>query len=442
MSTTMTQNSEQDAGRGATEPWWTLTIVHHPDPRHVGARRPMPPGASVELGRGEACFGAGALDDGRISRSHARVTVAAGGPRLEDTGSRNGTQLNGDVVTAAELAEGDVIGLGHVLLLLHRAPPIQKAREHAALVGRGHRMAQVLAEVELVAPHPTAVLVLGETGTGKELVAREVHRCSGRRGRFSAVNCGGMADTLLQSELFGHARGAFSGADRERVGLLEAASGGTLLLDEIGDASPTLQVALLRFLQEGEVRRLGSNATTKVDTRIVAATHRPLEELVAAGGFREDLLARLSRWVIHLPPLRERREDIPQLARCFLDRAGASGAQLHHRLALRLLRHGWPRNVRELEVVIERAVIEAAGAAVIPLTPGTEAALAQAVAPTEPATARPARKPHDRPGADELRALLAEHAGNVRQVSLALGVARNTLYRWFNEVGVDPTAFR
>ena len=458
MSNTVTFRSDQDAGRGGGDLWYTLTVVHHPEPRFLGARRPLPVGATVLLGRGADCFGAGVLEDGRISRSHARVTIAAGGGRVEDAGSRNGTQLNGEVVTSAGLHEGDVIGLGQVLLLFHKTPPVVRPPEHTTLIGRSHLIGRVVEDIAKVAPHPASVLVLGETGTGKELVARAIHGGSGRRGRMSAVNCGGMPDTLLQSELFGHVRGAYSGADRERTGLLEAASGGTLFLDEIGDASPTLQVALLRFLQEGEVRRLGANTTVKVDTRIVAATHQPLDQMVADGTFREDLLARLSRWVIRVPALRERREDIPHLVRFFLDRAGATGVIPHHRLALRLVRHGWPRNVRELEMVVERALIEASGASPLPLTPGVDEALGGSgilrstgeiplpgrttgEITVQPA-ANPSRTPHDRPSVEEMRALLAKHRGNVRQVSLALGAARNTLYRWFQEMELDPKDFR
>ena len=204
-----------------------------------------------------------------------------------------------------------------------------------------------------VAESDLPVLLLGETGTGKELMARAVHALSPRRRRaFVAMNCGATPDSLIESELFGHARGAFTGAIGERPGLFEAADQGTLFLDEIGDASPLLQMKLLRVLQEGEVRRVGDTLLRKVDVRVVAATHRELHHAAESGGFRADLLYRLNAVCLRLPPLRERGGDVLLLARAFLARAaravGADPPELTAALASRLMRHRWPGNVREL----------------------------------------------------------------------------------------------
>ena len=221
------------------------------------------------------------------------------------------------------------------------------------LLGESPAWREVCRALPRVAESDLPVLVLGETGSGKELVARAVHALSGRRGRtFVAHNCGATPDTLIESELFGHARGAFTGAVADRAGLFEAADQGTLFLDEIGDASALLQMKLLRALQEGEARRVGDTRVRRLDVRVVSATHRGLEEAVAAGGFRADLYYRLNAVRLRLPPLRERGHDVMLLARHFIARAAAAcGAEppaVAPSLATRLLAYPWPGNVREL----------------------------------------------------------------------------------------------
>jgi two-component system response regulator HupR/HoxA len=223
----------------------------------------------------------------------------------------------------------------------------------AELLGDSPAWREVCRTLPRVAESDLPVLVLGETGSGKELVARAVHRMSGRRGRnFVAHNCGATPDTLIESELFGHARGAFTGAVADRAGLFEAADQGTLFLDEIGDASGLLQMKLLRVLQEGEARRVGDTRVRRLDVRVVSATHRGLEDAVAAGGFRADLFYRLNAVRLRLPPLRERGHDVLLLARHFIARAAAAcGAEppaISSELASRLLAYRWPGNVREL----------------------------------------------------------------------------------------------
>ncbi len=267
-----------------------------------------------------------------------------------------------------------------VLLVLHKAQERERLRAEVrqlsdeisalrapgGLVGHSAGMEQVLGLARKVARHPSTVLVTGESGTGKELVARLIHETSPRASAaFVAVNCGAIPEALLESELFGHARGAFTGAAGERHGLFEEASGGTLFLDEIGELPQPLQVKLLRALQESEIRRVGDNVPRAVDVRVVAATSRNLEEEVGAGRFRSDLFYRVNVVHLHLPPLRQRAEDIPDLVRHFVARfnsrlslnvSGASPAAMRT-----LMEYPWPGNVRELENVIERAMVLADG---------------------------------------------------------------------------------
>jgi len=251
-------------------------------------------------------------------------------------------------------------GLRREVAQLH--DEIDALRTPTGIVGRSPRIAQALTLADKVARHPSTVLITGESGTGKELVARHIHDASPRASRpFVAVNCAAIPEALLESELFGHAKGAFTGATAERQGLFEEAHEGTLFLDELGDLPLPLQVKLLRALQEGEVRRVGDNASRSVDVRLVAATARDLESDVAEGKFRADLYYRINVVRIHLPALRERSEDIPELVRHFIERfnrrlgmhvTGTAPAAMRA-----LVEYPWPGNVRELENVVERAMV-------------------------------------------------------------------------------------
>jgi len=235
------------------------------------------------------------------------------------------------------------------------------------IVGSSEALRKVLHQVAKVAPSDSTVLILGETGTGKELIARAIHKRSKRAGRaFIGVNCAAIPPSLIASELFGHEKGAFTGATQRRMGRFEAANGGTIFLDEIGDLPPETQVVLLRVLQEREIERVGSNKPIPVDVRVLAATHRDLNALVAEGQFREDLLYRLNVVPIVMPPLRERVADIPVLVEYFIDRFGKmAGKQFRRTIDNKSLRifkaYDWPGNVRELQNVIERAVILSEG---------------------------------------------------------------------------------
>lgn len=241
-----------------------------------------------------------------------------------------------------------------------RVPAAAGASRLPEFVGEHHAMLEVSRRIRLVAPRTTPVLVQGPTGTGKELVARALHRLSPRSSRpFVALNCAAIPEALLEAELFGHTRGAFTGAVQGRVGRIEAAQGGTLFLDEIGEMPLALQAKLLRFIESGEVQRVGENEPVKVDVRLIAATHRPLAQLAREGGFRADLYYRLAVFLIRTPSLRAHKEDLPQLVSHFLRRMGeTSPAKSLNLDAMDLLAaHGWPGNIRELEHVLERAWI-------------------------------------------------------------------------------------
>src|SRR5947199_3128602 len=234
------------------------------------------------------------------------------------------------------------------------------------IVGTSPAMRAVYERTRLVAPSRASVLIVGETGTGKELIARATHRLSPRAdGPYIRVNCGALSESLLESELFGHVKGAFTGAIDNKTGRFEAAHGGTIFLDEISSMSPKLQVKLLRVLQERELERVGESRTIRVDTRVIAATNQSLEDEIEAGRFRDDLYYRLNVVPIRLPPLRERREDIPALARFFLTRYSEENKREPPELTEPMLRvlqdYDWPGNVRELENYIERLVVMGEG---------------------------------------------------------------------------------
>jgi DNA-binding NtrC family response regulator len=286
-----------------------------------------------------------------------------------------------------------------------------KARDDVGLVGTSGPMREVARLVDAVAYSSTTVLVTGESGTGKELVARSLHVKSPRAARpFVALNCGALTETLLESELFGHVKGSFTGAQRDQKGLFEAADGGTLFLDEIGDISPATQVRLLRVLQDGELKRVGSTDSIKVDVRVIAATHRDLARMVKAGKFREDLYYRLNVISIPLPPLRERIEDVPLLAHHFLlkyaERAGKKVKALSPEAVDLLCHHRWPGNVRELANAMERAVVLCRNETVLPTD------LPPAI------TGRTAPLVRDAPAAEDDAALLAMAYASAKDLAM------------------------
>lgn len=306
----------------------------------------------------------------------------------------------------------------------------------AGLLGRSRVMLEVYKQIALAADSATPVLVIGESGTGKELVARAIHDYGKGAARpFVAVNCAALAETLLESELFGHVRGAFTGAIADKKGLFEQASGGTIFLDEIGETTPGLQVKLLRVLQEGELRPVGGTRSVKVNARVLAATNRDLHQEVAAKRFRQDLYYRLSAFIIHLPALRDRRDDIPLLLGQFVRNASARArrdVQLTHPALEQLTAHDWPGNVRELENVVERLVIGSR-------TGRVDRADVNAVVRSD--TARLDEAFAGLPSLDELERRYLLHVleiarGNRTRAAAILKVDRKTLYRMAARFGV------
>jgi two-component system response regulator HydG len=306
------------------------------------------------------------------------------------------------------------------------------------LVARGPAMKRVLDLVRRVAPSEATVLLQGESGTGKELVARMIHTRSARAGRpFVAIDCGALPEALLESELFGHAKGAFTGAVQTKRGLFEEADGGTVLLDEIGELPQPLQVKLLRVLQEQTIRPVGTNAHVKIDIRVIAATNRDLAARVKERAFREDLFYRLNGIVVEMPPLRDRAEDVIPLAlhfmRTFSDRLGKHVSRISPDAVELLLRHPWPGNVRELEKAVERAVVLASGDEIVSedLPPALRGKPDAAAGESRGRTLADVEKAH-------ILATLHEHGWNQARAAEELGISRSTLWRKLRDYGIHP----
>jgi DNA-binding NtrC family response regulator len=338
--------------------------------RAGGRERTVPvTSAGVVVGKEPTCDAP--VDDPYVSARHLRIE--AQGPRwmLVDLGSTNGTFISGARVTRAELPLGVPIQLGDAEIVLEARDAAEPARPETfeGMLSRDPAMRQVFELVDRVGGSEAAVTILGETGTGKELVARALHARSPRRdGPFVPVNTSAIAESLIESELFGHEKGAFSGAERMRKGAFEEADRGTIFLDEIGERPVDLQPKLLRVLELGEVKRVGASRPITVNVRIVAATHRDLRALVRAGKFREDLFYRLCVVPITVPPLRRRRGDVAALADAFLQRASPRGLVLRWspEALAKLEGYDWPGNVRQLRNVVQRALLFRGEGLVVP----------------------------------------------------------------------------
>jgi DNA-binding NtrC family response regulator len=338
-------------------------------------------GGEAVLGRGEGSTFS--IEDARVSRRHARVRWESGSLVVEDLGSVNGTVINGATLRGGTrtLRGGDLIRIGgaEIAVAIAAPPAIARAPDSTGRFDTSDRpsmppeapngviiadpgMARMFGFARRVAATTTTALILGETGVGKEVVAQQLHRWSDRADRrFIRVNCAALPESLVESELFGHERGAFTGADKRKVGFVEAANGGTLFLDEIGELSLPVQSKLLAMLENRAVVRVGSTVETPVDVRVISATHRALQEEVAAGRFREDLYYRISVVVIRVPPLRERPSEIMLLAKGFSERYGARvgwpSPTIAHDASSALVAHSWPGNIRELRNAIEHAML-------------------------------------------------------------------------------------
>jgi transcriptional regulator of acetoin/glycerol metabolism len=450
-----------DAQRAAGEVTQLIVALGAEQPGAPASRHLLDDVDQVELGRGRmrdaerrASGGRRRLTlrvaDAAASEQHARLTRVHGAWIVEDQGSKNGTLVNGRTVSRATLVDGDVVEIGGTLVVFRdgavpvAGPPDLRADELTGglpgLATFSGGLAIQLAAAATAATAGVSVLLRGETGTGKEVVARAIHTASRRRGAFVAVNCGALPVNLVEAELFGHRKGAFSGAVEDRPGHVRAADKGTLLFDEIGDLPPPAQAALLRVLQEREVVPIGESLPIKVDVRVIAATHVDLAERVAAGGFRRDLLARLAGLELVLPTVAERREDLGLLIAAIVARHGGSAARFTIAAARALFQYDWPDNVRELDMALATALALAIGGAID--LPHLPRAVRDAAVTSAPAREAAPLSDGDAALRDQVVALLTEHAGNISAVARAAGKARWQIHRWLRRFGLDSEDYR
>jgi DNA-binding NtrC family response regulator len=441
--------------------WWSTPIPRASaiGSRSKWARRSSSDGKSPE-------FGHEPLLDTKISTAHIEVRPELDRLSIRDAGSKNGIFVADESGVEKRVEHGHVergaflrIGATFLRFLVEPPFPVERGGE---LVGISQAVHELRRAIDATGLHDRPVLIVGPTGSGKELVARAVHRVSKRKGELVPFNCATLSNTLAEAELFGHTKGAFTGADRERPGLFREAAPGTVFLDEIATLPAELQPKLLRVLQERSVRPVGASRETPIDVRVVAATNESLAELAAAGRFREDLCARLLGARIAVPSLEERREDIVLVARTLLARAGFEAVRFSEALTSRLLHARWPLNVRALEQIL-LAAAPLAEEGVLDVTREVEALLDEQNA-LHPSSARRralvakpgvgVRVPIDRPetaGArsytrkptrEDLVARLEQAGGNVAKLADEYGVRRQQIYRWAEALGVDLAAYR
>jgi DNA-binding NtrC family response regulator len=419
-----------------------LRVVDGPD---RGLELDLPP-VGVVIGTERTCDVV--LTDPWVSRRHCTLSPTPQGFAISDLGSKNGTVIDGVAVTKVVAPPGVAIRIGKTLIQLMPADevidiPPSESEHFGGLYGASTTMRQVFAMLERAARTNAPVLFLGESGTGKELMARGVHDASPRRdGPFVVFDCGAATDNLIESDLFGHIKGAFTGAVADREGAFAAAHGGTLFLDEIGDLPVTLQPKLLRMLEAGEVVPVGGRKSERYDVRVVAATHRDVFSEVARGGFRGDLYYRLAVVEVHVPPLRQRIGDLAKLVVMFLDRAGASHltSQVGGAAMERLERYHWPGNVRELRNVITRAValagpdddFQSLPYVLRPTTAAPETVIARADRPFHEAKDELVAK-FER---EYLSDLVQRAGGNLSQAARIAGLERKFLYKLLERNGL------
>ncbi len=416
----------------------TLTVLSGPD---RGARLRLT-GELARIGTGESC--ALRLKDPTVSRLHCALEVGRNAVRVVDSGSTNGTFIDGVRARDADITSGSTLKLGGTSIGVDFDEdsirvPLSDKPSLGGIIGHSVEMRRLYAILERVAPTDATVLIQGETGTGKEVVAATLHELSRRaKGPFVAVDCGSISESLIESELFGHVKGSFSGATGNRAGLFEEAEGGTIFLDEIGELPPSLQPKLLRVLESREVRRVGSNVPRKIDVRVVGATNRDLARSVNEGTFREDLYFRLAVVPVQLPPLRARRDDIPALVQHFYERIVGAGELAPPPLVASLVVRAWPGNVRELRNVVERSISlgwnedaeeRSAGKTVLP------AGLASLV-PVDLGLKEARQAWTEQFENVYVRALLERTDGNVSRAAEAAGVNRRFLQRMMARLGI------
>ncbi len=424
----------------------------------------LPTEGAVHIGRDPDCELV--LADDSVSRRHAVIRCGPR-PRISDAGSRNGTRVTGKRLgegESAELRQGGVIELGSVIAFVHaRGSPgadmlPQGGRGDATgdptegVIVHDPTMVELYSLLHVIAPSKLSVLVLGETGTGKEVYAARIHALSDRRDApFLRLNCAALTESLLEAELFGFEKGAFTGAHAAKQGLFEAADHGTVFLDEVGEMSATTQAKLLRVLENGEVTRIGSVKSMRVDVRIVAATNRDLETLAQAGTFRSDLYFRLNGVSVTLPPLRKRPLDIVPLAKAF---AHAHSAVFAEEAEKKLSSYRWPGNARELKNVVDRAALMARGGEIAPehitfgsiAPPPSQRGRIVTLPPPPAPPSSAANVAFDSSGGlrggfadverERVLSAMEECGGNQSRAAKRLGIARSTLIRRLEEYGV------
>jgi len=416
---------------------------------HHLTTQPLPAAGAVSLGRSPACDVA--IFERSISRRHAILRIADA-ITIEDLASANGTRVGGAAIDPhrpTPVNRGEIVELGETTILIQRRPSPATPVAAGGIIVEDAAMVELRQVIDRIAGGALSVLLLGETGVGKEVIAELVHRRSPRRHQpLLRLNCAAMTETLLESELFGHERGAFTGAVTTKLGLLETAGGGTVFLDEIGELSPAIQVKLLRVLEDRTVTRVGGLKPKAIDVRFVAATNRDLEREIARGRFRQDLYYRLAGITLAIPPLRERVGEIAPLARAFLAAActGARRIPALDPVALDVLtRYAWPGNIRELRNVIERAALLCSTGVIsvahLPaaMIRATGAARREAADPDEPAPAAThaleALYPGD-PERERIIATLELCRGNQTRAAQILGMSRRTLLHRLERYGL------
>lgn len=463
-----TQTADRGRARGrqdVMQPYLQLAF-HGARPADAGVRWSLAGVRSVSIGRGERregtrqdvdgqCHLRVRIDDEQITREHLRIDREEGRWVARDLGSRNGTRCDGALLAEGEpfaLEDGALLCVGRAALLWREAPveprlPSQLERGH--LDGVHPRLATFssplrrrFAELaKVVRRAPPAILLRGPTGCGKDVVARALHDLTGRDGPLVAVNCAAIAANLVEAELFGATRGAYSGAIEDRPGLVRAADGGTLFLDEVADLRPAAQAALLRVVETREVLAVGATRPVPVDITIVAASHRDLEAMMEDESLRRDLYARLAGFELTLPALRERPEDLGLLVDSFIREEGDDGVSFSAEASEALCRHDWPFNVRELKAAVHRAVALADGEPIeLDHLPPAVASASVAQAPDSQATS--SDSPRDARLHAQLTELLDRHAGNVAAVARELDKHPRQIHRWLKRVNIDPNDFR
>ncbi|MBK9030251.1 MAG: sigma 54-dependent Fis family transcriptional regulator [Myxococcales bacterium] len=444
MRTLAHTNVYTDAGGQLIERQFRLVVLAGPD---VGLRRPIETGTTMI---GTHVDNDVVLSDATVSRYHLELQVRRDGLAIKDLDSTNGTRHEGARVGAITLTGPARLRLGkHTELAIETddAPaPLGEwsGDRFGGVIGSSPPMRKLFALLARVAPTDATVLLEGETGTGKEAIAEALHQASARAtGPFIVVDCASIPRELIASELFGHAKGSYTGAISDKRGLIEAAHGGTLFLDEIGELPLDLQPQLLRALEKREVRRVGETKPIAVDIRVLAATHRDLRTMVKAGAFREDLFYRLAVVRCDVPPLRARPGDLPTLARYFAESFGRSPWELSPTLLADLARHDWPGNVRELRNVVERALSLGTLAVDddLPAAPPVAAGTAAASASHDGILELPFKEAKaalvEGFERDYLVHLLARHRGNISRAAHEAGIDRNYIHRLVKKYGLD-----